>query len=249
MSAWFQSNQKSNRSKIDLDNDNNLEDLYLATIFQGDIPQVYTIEQILTLSDTMAQEFARLFQLPIDKNIRSRIAHILDIKGHLDQNNYGFFLNRLSAAKDPEYKFNKSSLKTAEKLYQIRNQSIRNVVYNVGYTDRLTNNKGRPISINLEGENIGDILWGRNYGKLIFIGNHIYQQGVNLPHIGESGNVGYSTNNLDNALNILTDVIGRAEHAGSVNIDNIYDVSYDPNTSTVVFEVDTKSGEVRNNSF
>lgn len=232
-------------SIIDLDNDENLEDLDLAKNFHGNISQMYTIEQILTLPDSSARQFAQIFQLPIDSNIRLRIAHILDIKGYLDRNDYGFFLNRLSAAKDSDYKFYKSSLKTAEKLYKIYDKPIHNVVYEVGYTSRLVNNKGRPIIINMEGENIGDTLWGGDYGQLVFIGNNIYQKGIRLPHMGEDGYVGYSTNSLDDALNILTNVIERAEHAGSVNIDNIYDVSYDSKTSTIIFVVDTESGQVR----
>lgn len=245
----FKSTNASNlleESVIDLDDNENLQDLKLATNFNGNIPIIYTMEQILTLTDSTAKQFVQAFQLPIDENIRIRIAHILDLRGYLDRNDYGFFLNRLSAAKDEEYKFKKSSLKTAEKLYKIYDNPINNVVYEVGYTNRLVNNKGRPIVINHEGENIGDTLWGGNYGNLVFIGNNIYKKGVTLPHIGENGYVGYSTNNIDNALNILTNVIEHTEHAGFVNIDNIYDVSYDSKTSTLIFIVDTESGEVRN---
>ena len=64
--------------------------------------------------------------------------------------------------------------------------------------------------------------------------------------MGKDGYAGYSTNNLDDALDILTNVIQRAKHAGFVNIDNIHDVSYDSKTFTVIFEVDTESGQVRN---
>lgn len=234
------------QSIIDLDDNENLEDLKLAKNFNGNIPQVYTMQDILTLSDRTAEQFAQVFRIPIDENIRLRVLHILDIKGYLDHNNYGFFLDRLSAAKDHDYKFYKSSLRTAEKLYKIYDKPIRNVVYEVGYTSRLVNNKGRPIVINHEGENIGNTLWGSNYGQLIFIANNIYKKEIQLPHMGEDGYVGYSTNNIDNALNILTNVIERAEHAGFVNIDNIYDVSYDSKTSTVAFIVDTESGQVRN---
>ena len=136
-----------------------MEDLKLATNFKGNVPIIYTMQQILTLPNSTAQQFAQAFSFPMDINIRLRIAHILDIRGYLDRNDYGFFLNRLSAAKDSDYKFYKSSLKIAEKLYKIENKPIRNVVYRVGYTSRLVNNKGRPIVINHEGEDIGNTLW------------------------------------------------------------------------------------------
>ena len=131
-------------------------------------------------------------------------------------------------------------MKIAETLYQIRNQPIYHVVYGVDYIERLVDDNGQPRTTCFD-DDIGDTLWGRPYGQLIFIGKNVYRPDVKIPHLGENKYVGYSTDGLENALSILDEVIAKAEHAANVIINDIINVSYYPQTSTLVFEIDTES--------